>query len=165
MKGHSVETELGIELVNRRQNKNHKSITIKFGGNNQSRGIIFKFEEYSELTYNSSTNTKYLHNDCLLFKVVFAVAYSAPCCNIIPQWRQQGTQSKSVFEFTLASKAMQKTFYYTKPFFASGYKMQICVKVNANGYIGVYVHLMKGPNDDKLSWLTGLKIRIITDKF
>ena len=148
----SFSGELGIELVNWRQNKNHKSITIKFDGNSQSQGIILKFEEYSELTYNSSTNTKYLHNDCLLFKVVFAVAYSVPCCNIIPQWRQQGTQSNSVFEFTLASKVIQKTFYYSKPFFASGYKMQICVKVSANGYIGVYLHLMKGPNDDKLIW-------------
>ena len=143
--------ELGIELVNWRQNKNHKSITIKFDENNQSHGIL-KFEEYLELTYNCSTNTKYLHNDCLLFKVVFAVAYSAHCCNIIPQWRQQGTQSNSVFEFTLANRVIQRTFYYSKPFFASGYKMQICVKVNADGYIGVYVHLMKGPNDDQLIW-------------
>ena len=144
--------ELGIELVNWRQNKNHKSINIKFDGNNQSRGIILKLEEYSELTYNSSTNTKYLHNDCLLFKVVFAVAYSVPCCNIIPQWRQQGTQTNSVFEFTLANRVIQRTFYDSKPFFASGYKMQISVGANANGYIGVYVHLMKGPNDDTLIW-------------
>ena len=49
--------ELGIELVNWRQNKNHKSINIKFDENNQSGGIL-KFEEYSELTYNSFTNTK-----------------------------------------------------------------------------------------------------------
>ena len=79
-----------------------------------------------------------IQNDCLLFKVVFAVAYFVPCCNIIPQWKQQGTQSNSVFEFTLASKVIQRTFYYSKPFSLVVIKWQICVKVNANGYIGVY---------------------------
>ena len=34
----------------------------------------------------------------------------------------------------------------------SGYKLQISVQANANGDIGVYVHLMKGPNDDQLIW-------------
>ena len=30
--------------------------------------------------------------------------------------------------------------------------MQICVKANVNGYVSVYAHVMKGPNDDILIW-------------
>ena len=130
--------ELGINLVNWRNDKNHKHIKITFHKYNQSDVAqssvgILKFEEYSQLTYNSATNTEYLHNDCLLFKVIFAC-----------------THRFTLDKFT--TRKLNQDIYYSKPFFASGYKMQISVKANVNGYIGVFACLMKGPNDDQLIW-------------
>ena len=130
--------ELGINLINWRNDKNHKHIKITFYKYNQSDAVqssggILKFEEYSQLTYNSATDTEYLRNDCLIFKVAFACTH----------------------QFTLAkftTQKLSKNDYYSKPFFASGYKMQISVEANIDGYIGVFVHLMKGPNDDILIW-------------
>ena len=130
--------ELGIDLINWRNNKNHKHIKITFDEYNQSDVVqssvgILRFEEYSQLTYNSATNTEYLRNDCLLFKVAIAC-----------------THQFTLDKFT--TRKLSKNDYYSKPFFASGYKMQISVEANVNGYIGVFAHLMKGPNDDKLIW-------------
>ena len=130
--------ELGIDLINWRNDKNHKHIKIAFHEYDQSDVVqssvgILKLEEYSQLTYNSATNTEYLRNDCLFFKVALAC-----------------THHFTLDKFT--TQKLSKNVYYSKPFFASGYKMQLCVKANVNGYIAVYVHLMKGPNDDKLIW-------------
>ena len=130
--------ELGIDLMNWRNDKNHKHIKIEFNEYNQSDvnqssfGIL-KFEEYSQLKYDSSTDAEYLRNDFLLFKVAFACTH----------------------QFTLekyTTRKLSHNDYYSKPFFASGYKMQISIEANANGYIAVYVHLMKGLNDDELIW-------------
>ena len=130
--------ELGINLINWRNDKNHKHIKITFDEYNQLDAVqssvgILKFEEYSQLTYNSATNTEYLRNDCLLFKVAIAC-----------------THQFTLDKFT--TRKLSNNGYYSKPFFASGYKMQIYVKVNDNGYIAVCAYLMKGPNDDKLIW-------------
>ena len=130
--------ELGIDLMNWRNDKNYKHIKITFDEYNQSDVVqssveILKFEEYSQLTYNSATDTEYLRNDCILFKVAIAC-----------------THQFTLDKFT--TQKLSKNDYYSKPFFASGYKMQISVEANDNGYIGVYAHLMKGPNDDKLIW-------------
>ena len=130
--------ELGIDLINWRNDKNHKQIKITFDEYNQSDAVqssvgILKFEEYSQLTYNSATDTEYLRNDCLLFKVAIAC-----------------THQFTLDKFT--TRKLSKNDYYSKPFFASGYKMQISVEANINGYIAVYVHLMKGSNDDQLIW-------------
>ena len=130
--------ELGIDLINWRNDKSHKQIKITFDEYNQSDAVqssvgILKFEEYSQLTYNSATDTEYLRNDCLLFKVAIAC-----------------THQFTLDKFTI--RKISKNVYYSKPFLASGYKMQISIQANVNGYIGVYAHLMKGPNDDILIW-------------
>ena len=130
--------EFGIDLMNWRNDKNHKNIRITFDEYNQSDVVqssvgILRFEEYSQLTYNSATDTEYLRNDCLLFKVAIAC-----------------THQFTLDKFT--TRKLSQNLYYSKPFFASGYKIQIKIKANVNGYIGVYAHLMKGPNDDKLIW-------------
>ena len=154
--------ELKIELINWRGDHSHKSRTIMFDGNapmeattkplfdfsNSLHGYE-KFIMQSQLAYNQSTNTEYLCNDCLIFKVAFAVAYSTPF------WREQGLGYTSALEFTLDKftiRNLHQNPYYSGPFFSNGYKMQICVKGNVKGYFSVYVHLMKGPNDDYLIW-------------
>ena len=129
---------LGINLINWKKDKYHKHIKIKFDECNQSDVVqssfgILKFEEYSQLLYNSFSDAEYLHNDSLLFKVAMACTHQFALDNFTTQ-------------------KLNHDFYYTRPFFASGYKMQISVEVNDNGYIGVYAYLMKSPNDNRLMW-------------
>ena len=66
------------------------------------------------------------------------------------------------FTFTMKHFHQYKTenkSFYSDPFYTSriGYKM--CIRVEANGYsdnksfyVSVYAHLMKGDNDDSLTW-------------
>ena len=146
--------EIGVDLINLKSNRNHKQITITFKNESSAHGII-EFGKHSQLLYNFSRDTEYLHNDCLVFKVLYAIAYSMPCCNNVPIWRQHQPHSHAALEFTLNKFSVRKlhqNVYYSQPLFASGYKMQICVKANVNGYISVYAHVMKGPNDDILIW-------------
>ena len=149
--------ELGVDLINLKSNTNHKRIKIRFEKNqleSSAHGIL-NFSEHSQLTSNSFTDTEYLRNDCLVFKVSYADAYSTPCSNNVPIWKQHQPHSHAALEFTLnkfSTRKLHQNVYYSRPLFASGYKLQISVQANANGYIGVYVHLMKGPNDDQLIW-------------
>ena len=142
--------ELGVDLINLKSNTNHKRIKIRFEKNqleSSAHGIL-NFSEHSQLTSNSFTDTEYLRNDCLVFKVSYADAYSTPCSNNVPIWKQHQPHSHAVLEFTLnkfSTRKLHQNVYYSRPLFASGYKLQISVQANANGYIGVYVHLMKGP--------------------
>ena len=149
--------EFGIDLINLKSNINHKCIAITFRNNQleSSAHGIFEFSEHSQLMYNSSENTEYLHNDCLVFKVSYAVVYSTPCSNNVPIWRQHQPHSHAALEFTLnkfSTRIFYQNVYYSPPLFASRYKMQICVKANVSGFVSVYAYLMKGPNDDILLW-------------
>ena len=64
------------------------------------------------------------------------------------------------FKFTeFQQKKMNDITFYSQPFFtfSNGYKMCICAVANGNGdgkatHVSVYAYLMKGPNDDSLSW-------------
>ena len=137
-----------------KSNTNHKQIKITFEKESSTHGIL-NFSEHSQLTSNSFTDTEYPHNDCLVFKVSYADAYSTPCSNNVPIWKQHQPHSHAALEFTLnkfSTRKLHQNVYYSRPLFASGYKLQISVQANANGDIGVHVHLMKGPNDDQLIW-------------
>ena len=149
--------EIGVELINFISNRDHKRITITFENNQceSSAHGIFAFSKHSQLTYNSSRDTEYLRNDCLVFKVFYAVAYSTPCSINVPIWRQHQAHSHAALEFTLnkfSTRKSHQNVYYSQPLFASGYKIQTCVKANVNGYVSVYAYVMKGPNDDILIW-------------
>ena len=150
--------ELGIKLMNLREDANHKTVIIKFNNENSHptnarSSETLRFTNHSQLL--PSLYTQYLYNEYLVFKVAYVVAYSTPCSLNAPIWMQRATRSNALLGFALnkaSTRVALQNFYYSKPFFASGYKMQISINTDIDGYIGVYAVLMKGPNDDKLIW-------------
>ena len=165
------QADIVVQLVNWRHNVNHFNYTISFnrqtpdkckshvitGEKALSGWGTNKFIHCSKLNYNNTTNTEYLQNDCLRFKVKEVVVYSTPHCSKSPIWQNQKTTK--FFEFTITQfshRIRLKNTYFSPPFYTSacGYKM--CLKVNAAGDVGTHVaihgFLMKGEYDDSLSW-------------
>ena len=165
------QADIIVELLNWRQNANHHNCIIAFNEqtpDNFKSCVITEEKSLcawgknkliicSKLNYNSRTNTEYLQNDCLRFKVKDVVVYSTPHCNKSPIWQNQ--KPTKFFEFTITQfshRIRLKNTYFSPPFYTSacGYKM--CLKVNAAGDVGthvaIYGFLMKGEYDDSLSW-------------
>ena len=120
------------------------------------------FISHSSLTYNPTTNTEYLQDDCLQLRVKTVALYSTLFLLKTPAWQDPLTASKSLCEFTVTEFSKRKqvnNYYYSPPFYThlQGYKM--CLQVHANGFgtgkgthFSAYVHLMEGEHDDQLQW-------------
>ena len=111
----------------------------------------------SKLDYNSATNTEYIQNDCLRFKVKEVVVYSTPYCSKSPIW--QNYKPTNFLEFTItrfSHRIRLKNIYYSPPFYTSecGYKMclKVCPACDVGTHVAIYGILMKGEYDDYLSW-------------
>ena len=154
-----------VELMNWRENKGHKSVTISsFGLHKVAEGTVGtyfghgKFITQSSLSYDRTNNTEYLHNDSLRWRVKQVAVYSTPLLLKTPSWQDPHNVSRLVFECTLNEFSKRKQFnnwFFSPPFYTKqlGYKM--CLNVNASGSsddVSVYVRLMAGDNDDKLRW-------------
>ena len=159
------QADILVQLLNWRQNANHYNRIIPFNEQipAECKNYVItgcgsnKLILCSKLNYNSRTNTEYLQNDCLRFKVKEVVVYSTPHCSKIPIWQNQ--KPTKFFEFTITQfshRIRLKNTYFSPPFYTSpqGYKM--CLKINAAGDVGthvaIYGYLMKGEYDDSLSW-------------
>ena len=122
------------------------------------------FLPHSFLSYNSTTNTQYLQNDCLRLRVGKVAVYSPLYPIKFPSWQQDphNVQSQSVCEFTLSQFSKRKecnNLFFSPPFYTRqhGYKLSICIYSNGQGdgnntHISVYVCLMAGEYDDQLQW-------------
>ena len=165
------QADIVVELHNWRQNASHYHHTISFNGQtpDQCKSRVIKGEKalsgwgtnkfilYSKLNYNNTTNTEYLQNDCLRFKVKELVVYSTSHCSKSPIWQNQ--KPTKFFEFTITQfshRIRLKNTYFSPPFYTSAYGYKMCLKVNAAGDVGTHVaihgFLMKGEYDDSLSW-------------
>ena len=160
-----------IEISNWREDKNHQEYTFRFHNGLTSTAInrVLTIDiaqsgcqqsvPYSTLSYNRSTNTEFLRNDCIHIKVKSLDVYSSHNIPKGPSWRHPShdTQELSYFMLTHFNKRKKhKSPYFSDPFLTheNGYKMQLRVDADHDGYghIGVYVYLMKGPMDDFLLW-------------
>ena len=161
-----------ISMLNWRKDKNHQECTIRFNKGIASaatarvvagHNLAPKFWGYpqfiahSALPYNQSEKTEFLRDNCLLFKVKSVVVYSSFGISKAPSWRHSTHNSQPLCEFTLSQFSVRKQHnneYYSDAFFShrNGYKMQLRVDANKKGHVGVFVFLMKGPNDDSLLW-------------
>ena len=165
------QADIVVELINWRQNASHYNKTISFNGQtpDECKSRVISGEKAlncwgthelilcSKLKYNNTTNTEYLQNDCLRFKVKEVVVYSTPHCNKIPIWQNQ--KPTNFFEFTttqFSHRIRLKNTYFSPPFYTSAYGYKMCLKVNAAGDVGthvaIYGYLMKGKYDDSLLW-------------
>ena len=60
-----------------------------------------KFIPHSSLSYNSTTNTEYLQNDCVRLRVSKVILYSTALLNKTPSWQNPHNGYQSLHEFTL----------------------------------------------------------------
>ena len=163
--------DIVVQLLNWRQNANHYNYIIRFNEQipNECKNRVIAEEKAlkgwgtnklilcSKLNYNSTTNTEYLQNDCLRFKVKEVVVYSTAHCSKSPIWQNQ--KPTKFFEFTITQfshRIRLKNTYFSPPFYTSAYGYKMCLKVNAAGDVGthvaIYGFLIKGEYDDSLSW-------------
>ena len=121
-----------------------------------------KFFPLADLSYDPSTNTEYLQDDCLLLRVNATTTYSNTLLHRSPSW-QDTSQSQSLCEFTLTEFSKRKQFnnrYTSPPFYThpQGYKM--CLLVYANGtsksgkgtHVEMCTYIMRGEYDQHLQW-------------
>lgn len=163
-----IEADIIVKMLNWREDKNHKSYTVTLNQGSGDKAISRvtkgslaeqcygspKFAAHSSLLYNAATNTEYLKDDCLLFKVGPVSAYFDKASSTkLPPWLPSSPYPcVTVPEFT-KRKATGNSFY-SKPFYShkDGYKMQLKIHTASGQNVGVYVFLMQGPNDDHLQW-------------
>ena len=159
-----------IDLLNWREDKQSFPIVIDFNSANNlvtKKGtrrspIYTNFIPHSSLSYNSTTNTEYLQNDCVRLRVSKVILYSTALLNKTPSWQNPHNGYQSLHEFTLTEFSKRKQFnhrHISSSFYTHQVGYNISIRVYANGSgsskgkcISVYVCLMAGEYDDQLKW-------------
>ena len=161
-----------LMLLNWIENKGHHEKTLDIDassglvrvteGDLGKRWGYSQFISHSSLRYNRSTNTEYLRNDSLRFRVKQVAVYSTPLLLKTPTWQNPRQVYQSVFECTVNEFTKRKHFsncFTSAPFYTHqrGYKM--CLVVHANGFgngknthVSVFIQIMAGEYDDRLRW-------------
>ena len=127
------------------------------------RSPIYKnFIPHSSLSYNSTTNTEYLQNDCVRLRVSKVILYSTALLNKTPSWQNPHNGYQSLHEFTLTDFSKRKqsnSIYYSSLFYThqGGYNFSIAIHANGhssgkNTHMSVFIHQMPGEYDDQLEW-------------
>ena len=156
-----------IELCNWREGKNSISEAFYFNRLRDEEGIFSagfgssEFVSYTQLAYNSATNTEYLYLNCIQLRVKKVDIYSNALLHKVPSW-QSHTAAQSVIEFTLnefSKRKQHKNSYISPPLYTHPQRYKLCIKVFANGvgssegtHVSIFVILMKGEHDQHLQW-------------
>ena len=163
------EADIEVELLNWRQDNGHQGRMLYCcGRSNQvslkeytTSSMIFPSFCHSSLSYNSTTNTEYLQNDCVRLRVSKVILYSTALLNKTPSWQNPHNGYQSLYEFTLTDFTKRyefKNICYSTPFYTHhhGYKFYLDVRSNIcignDRYISVYLWLTPGEYDDQLEW-------------
>ena len=160
-----------VELLNWRQDGNHHSynigLTERLPSCHNCRVTekdsadswgTHEFIAYRSLPYNHSTNTEYLQDDCLCFRVKKLMAYSTSLARKVPRWQMRNPSN--FFEFTVTDVSERMQFdncFYSPSFSASNYKMCLSVYVGGNKSakdrnVSIYASMLKGEHDETLEW-------------
>ena len=158
------EGSITVDLLNQQEDKGHHSGTFnlnRYSDDARSCGSS-RFISHTDLSYNPTTNTEYLQDDCLRLRVSDVIFYSTALLHKTPSWQDPLTTTQSVCEFTLTEFSKRKQFnnrYYSPPFYThpQGYKLCLTVYVNGNHsgkgtHVAIYATLMKGEHDQRLRW-------------
>ena len=155
-----------LELLNWREDKTHHRMIISISELHQVTGRsygsycgFYQIITHSSLQYNATTNTEYLQEDCLRFRVCDVVIN---CIQKAPFWQDPFSTFQSVCEFKLTEFSKHKQLnnrYYSPPFYTHLYGYKLCLIVYANGYgsgegshVSVLITLMEGEHDQHLKW-------------
>ena len=163
------------ELLNQlADDKHHSRVVIYYASCNLYTGTNYGyilFVPHSSLSHKPATNTQYLLDDALYFRVSVKVdnkkswlvctdkedinfTQSTPKC--IPL----NDNESIIFRVTdYKKRKTTNTHYYSHPFYSSpnGYRMRILFYSNGYGtsegtHVSVYILLLKGANDEGLAW-------------
>ena len=162
------------ELLNQLGDDNHHKVVsrhlvqdnMKVGN---TRGYV-KFLPHSSVGHNQTTNTQYLLNDTLYFRVSVKVDDHKPWLDCMDKVSVDSIKTINndetlknnefmIFKTTnfkewKATKLAFVTSFYTS---SCGYHMQISVVANGYGdgkgtHVSVYIKLLQGRNDNQLYW-------------
>ena len=124
--------------------------------------ISSQFIPHSSLSYNSTTNTEYLQNDCVRLRVSKVILYSTALLNKTPSWQNPHNGYHSLYEFTLTEFTKRKqlnNWHFSSPFYTHDHGYKVFLRINFNycstdkgSYISVFIALMAGEYDDLLEW-------------
>ena len=174
----ALDADVIVELLNWKEDKEHHERAISYTsqdhrvshGRIEMSPVFNKFIPHSSLSYNSTTNTEYLQNDCVRLRVSKVILYSTALLNKTPSWQNPHNGYQSLHEFTLTEFSKRKQFnnrYYSAPFYTHRHGYKLCLVVHSNGYVigkdthvSVYLTLMAGEYDDQLVWPFVGKINI-----
>ena len=125
------------------------------------------FISHTDLSYDPTTNTEYLQDDCLRLRVSDVVVYSTALLHKTPSWQNPFATNQSVDEFTLTEFTLtefpkRRQFnnqYYSQPFHTHLLGYKLCLQVDANGqgsgkntHVSICATLMRGEHDQHLQW-------------
>ena len=139
--------DIVIELLNWREDKGHHQKTISLMNSNDDAinfyqvtdgtvGLALGWPEFfsqSSLSYNRTTNTEYVQNDCLRLRVRMIAVYSPTHLVKTPSWQQDPHNvSQSVCEFTLSELSKRKQLnnqFYSPPFYTHQHGYKLCISI------------------------------------
>ena len=133
-----------FELLNQKKDDDHYHKKFVFNGQTNTVGFT-EFISHADLSYNPTTNTEYLQDDCLRLRVATIARIVS-----VSKLTEFSECKKS---FNLFDSHTLKSFY-THP---QGYKMCLRVKANGTGegfgtHVSVYTYLIRGEHDQHLQW-------------
>ena len=167
---HAVDFDICVRVLNWRKDEGHYEKSLSFNGfgyRTSREGIELSsmhspFISHSSLSYNSTTNTEYLQNDCVRLRVSKVILYSTALLNKTPSWQNPHNGYQSLHEFTLTDFSKRKQFnnmYDNTPFYTHHHGYKLCLVVDSNGYdsgkdthVSVWLGLLVGEYDDQLVW-------------
>ena len=106
--------------------------------------VFNMFISHLSLSYNSTTNTEYLQNDCVRLRVSKVILYSTALLNKTPYWQNPHNGYQSLHEFTLTEFSKRKQFnnrFYSSPFYTHEYGYRLCQHGYDSGKDTHAVHL------------------------
>ena len=152
---------MAFELFNQKEDDIPYQTQFVFNGQTNRIGLT-EFISHADLSYNPTTNTEYLQDDCLRLRVSDVVVYSTALLHKTPSWQDSNTTNQSVSEFTLTEFSIRKKFnnrYHSPPFYTHPQGYKLCLQVAANGFVigegthvSINVNLMGGEHDQHLQW-------------
>ena len=114
----ALDADVMVELLNWKEDMEHHERAISYTSQDHrvSQGeiemspVFNKFILHSSLSYNSTTNTEYLQNDCVRLRVSKVILYSTALLNKTPSWQNPHNGYQSLHEFTLTHFSKRKQF-------------------------------------------------------
>ena len=163
------------ELLNQLTDDNHFSRVLAYDAScNLYAGRCYGFIQFlphSSLSHDPATNTQYLLDDTLYFRVSVTVNSKKPwlvctdkedilLARNATKFIPINDNESIIFRVTYYNtKKTANTHYYSDPFYTTpkGYRMQLLLYANGYGtsegtHVSVYITLLQGANDEGLAW-------------